>query len=510
MAVRGPAVSAPELRPYQLEVMGRLEKEISERRRRILLPAPTGSGKTVIAAAAIDNAVRHGQRVLFVAHRRELISQTSQKLHALGIDHGIIQAGFPSRPSARVQVASIQTLHARAVRCNSIELHRADLLFLDECHHARARTYMRVISAYPDAVILGLTATPCRRDGRGLGNIFEALVECPSVAELIAGGFLVGTKVYAPIRPDLSGIELRQGDYIESQLAVRMDTQGLVGDIVTHWHRLAERRRTVIFATSVAHSVHIRDELRRSGVWAEHIDGSTPVDERDAILDRLAEGAVEVVCNCMVLAEGWDCPEVSCVVLARPTKSLGLYLQMVGRVLRPSPGKSDAIFIDHAGAVFEHGFVEDPIIWTLHEDRRAENSAHRSRGRHHQAPALTTCPECAAVRSERRPCAQCGWQPSRKPSAVEVVDGELGEVGRDRKLRALPIDKVVFHRQLTWIARQRGYKRGWVGHKYRERFGEWPQDYIVEPMVPDAATTAWVRSRQIAFAKRHSTITEPV
>jgi DNA repair protein RadD len=264
-------------------------------------------------------------------------------------------------------------LHARAVRTRTIDLPPADVLFIDEAHHARARSYERVLTAHPRATVIGLTATPCRGDGRGLDNIFQALVECPSVAELTALGFLVPVKIFAPVRPDLSGIRIERGDYAESQLAARMNTASLVGDIVEHWHRLGEGRRTLVFTVNVAHSVHVRNEFCRSDVLAEHIDGSTPLEERKTILARFAAGRVDVVCNCAVLTEGWDRPEASCLILARPTKSLGLYRQMVGRILRPSPGKADALILDHSGAVFAHGFPDDPIIWTLHEDQRAQN-----------------------------------------------------------------------------------------------------------------------------------------
>ena len=253
------------------------------------------------------------------------------------------------------------------------------------------------------------------------------LIETATVSDLITARHLVPTKVFAPVRPDLSGVRVERGDYVEKQLSERMNTAQLVGDIIEHWHRLGERRPTVIFAVNVAHSVHIRDEFRRSGVLAEHIDGSTPLEGRDAILAKLAAGTIEIITNCQVLTEGWDCPEVSCIVLARPTKSLGLYRQMVGRVLRPcrATGKSDALVIDHSGAVFMHGFVDDPITWELLQDRRAENKAHSARGTY-QAPSLTTCPECSAVRFEGQPCPVCHWRPVTKARSVEVVDGELG------------------------------------------------------------------------------------
>jgi DNA repair protein RadD len=362
------------------------------------------------------------------------------------------------------------------------------------------RTYRRILEAYPDAIIIGLTATPCRDDGRGLGNVFDVLVECPDVLELTRGKFLVPARIYAPTTPDLKGLPTARGDYVEAALAERMDKAQLVGDVVTHWHRLAERRSTIVYATSVAHSVHLRDEFRRSSVLAEHISGSTPTEERDAILARLARGEVEIVCNCMVLTEGFDAPDVGCLVLARPTKSLGLFRQMIGRALRPAPGKVDALILDHAGAVFTHGFPDDPIEWTLHEDRRAENKAHSARIQH-RAPALTDCPECRAVRFEGQPCPACGWRPRPKAVAVDVIDGDLGRVERDRSVVATALDRRRFYSQLLYIASERGYQRGWAGHKFKEKFGAWPSWRYAEPLPPDDAVRSWVRSRQIAFAK---------
>jgi superfamily II DNA or RNA helicase len=263
---------APDLRPYQIDVIEWLRAAIRQQRR-VLLVSPTGSGKTVIASAIVRAAVAKGSKVLFLAHRRELVKQAHEKLYSYGVDAGIIQAGFEPRPAQPVQVASISTLWARAYRGSRMDPPPADLIIVDEAHRVRARTYTEIIDSYSDAVILGLTATPCRSDGRGLGNAFDVMVECPPVQDLIDGGFLVPTKVYAPSLPDLTGVRVVRGDYVESQLAERVNTDQLVGDIVTHWHRLAEGRRTVVFATGVAHSVHIRDEFLRSGVLAAHIDG---------------------------------------------------------------------------------------------------------------------------------------------------------------------------------------------------------------------------------------------
>ena len=492
-----------QLRPYQVNVVEEYNNATAAGLRHILLVADTGAGKTVIAAEIIRRAVQAKQRVLVLAHRRELITQASRKLHAAGCDHGVLLPDYKSRPGERVQVASIATLHARAVRRRNIRLPPADLIVIDEAHHARASTYSQVIEKYPNANILGLTATPCRSDGRGLGNVFQKLIQCPSVADLIAAKYLVPTVVYAPSIPDLRGVRVKRDDYVEAQLAQRMDQPKLVGDIVTHWLRLAERRPTVVYATGVAHSLHIRDEFRRANVLAEHIDGKTPVDQRDAILAGLANGTVEVVCNAMVLTEGWDQPCVSCIVLARPTKNLGLYRQIVGRGLRPAPGKTDCRILDHASATFEHGFAEDPIAWSLSEDHRAENKTHSARGTKLEAK-LTACPECSAVISAGKPCGTCGWRPRRKAEAVEVADGELGKVARDRSVRAHKYttdEKTSIYAGLLWIAREKNYSPGWAAHKYREKFGVWPFGAKPEPEPPDPALRSWVRSKQIAFAK---------
>lgn len=492
------------LRPYQHDVLGDVGQVIAAGKRRIIVVAPTGAGKTVIGAEIINTAVSSGQRVLVVAHTREIIRQTSRKLFDNGIDHGIIAAGLVAHPGEPVQVASVQTLSARALRGNRMQLPPADLLIVDECHHSPARTYRKIIDAYPQAVLIGLTATPCRGDGRGLGGIFDAIVECPQVAELIAQKFLVKTRVYAPTDPDLSGIATRTGDYVEEQLAERMDRANLVGDIIAHWHKHGERRKTVCFAVNVAHSIHLRDEFIKSGVRAAHLDGSIPKPDRDAVLGQLASGELELITNCMVLTEGWDMPEVSCCILARPTRKMGLYRQMVGRVLRPAPGKVNAIVLDHSGAVFRHGFVEDRVDWTLNPDKRSESPTHAARLHSGYSSRLLECTKCGSIRIAGNPCSHCGFLPQQAPRAVVFKDGDLALVDRQRRAAESisdPGERIRWHAMLTHIANKRGYKSGWIAHKFKEKFGTWPAVHSVMPIAPSAEVLSWVRSRIIAYAK---------
>jgi superfamily II DNA or RNA helicase len=493
-----------DLRPYQIDAVERAMQALAAGERSIIV-APTGSGKSVIICEIIKRLIAAHKRVLVLAHRREIINQTKQKLEAHGVRCSIIMAsaGDELRLYEPVQVAAIATLWVRAIRSDRIKLPLADLIIIDEAHHAVATTYRKIVEAYPGAMVLGATATPCRGDGRGLGGIFTTLIEAPQILELVEQRHLVRSRVYAPIDPDLRGVATRNGDYVESQLADRMDRARLVGDIVTHWHRLGERRRTVAFACSVAHSIHIKDEFVRSGVRAEHLDGSTPKPERDAVLRRLASGETELVSNCMVLTEGWDMPEVGCCILARPTKKMGLFRQMIGRVLRPAASKPDAIVLDHSGAVFKHGLPEDHVIWTLDPEKKAEAPAHQARLEHRVA-GLIECTQCSALRLGGKQCPACGFMPRRPAEYVRIQDGDLGLVtGTGAKASVYDAaQRAQWHAMLTAIADERGYKPGWIAHKFKEKFGCFPPwGSKPQPISPSVEVRSWVRSRQIAYAK---------
>jgi DNA repair protein RadD len=244
-------------------------------------------------------------------------------------------------------------------------------------------------------------------------------------------------------------------------------------------------------------------EFVRSGVRAEHLDGTTPRIERDEILQRLSEGDLDLVVNCMVLTEGWDQPDVSCCVLAQPTKSMGLYRQMAGRVIRPFPGKDDAIIIDHAGATFAHGFIEDEIEWSLSPDTRAASQAHALRGAD-ATSRLVDCSACGAIRLKGEPCPECGFMPKPPPKYVAHAEGNLTELYRQEVERRRPVNTFEsengFRAMLEFVRIERNYKPGWLAYKFKERFGHWPPSTTVTPVPPSAEVRSWVRSRDIAFA----------
>jgi superfamily II DNA or RNA helicase len=350
-----------ELRDYQIKAVDDIEREMISSARHVLFTLPTGGGKTEIAKKVAENAVveRH-QRVLFLTHRREILNQTSRKLSFGNLDHGLIQAGLNVDLEYPIQVASIATFWHRCMLRNKIPLPHADVVIVDECHHVRAMTWARILDAYKNARRLGLTATPCRGDGKGLGNYFDVLIDGPSVAELTPK-WLVPVIYYAPTNPDLRGVKVQAGDYQINSLSKRMNRRDLVGDIVSTWLKFADGRKTICFAIDVPHSRHIEQEFIKAGVKCEHLDAKTPKTDRDAILDQLASGETQIVVNVGIISEGYDCPVASCIILARPTKQLGLFRQMAGRGLRPALGKSNLILIDHSGAVFRHGLLEDRI-----------------------------------------------------------------------------------------------------------------------------------------------------
>jgi superfamily II DNA or RNA helicase len=491
------------LHPFQQDAIDAIRDEIAKGHRRVLLVAPTGSGKTIIASDVVARAIKKYSRVLLLAHRREIVDQTSEKLRRFDARHGIIMAGASPRPMEAVQVATIQTLSARAVRREVMGLPPADVVIIDEAHHCRADSYQEIIELYPKAVLLGLTATPCRGDGRGLGNVFEEMVECPQVAELIKLGHLVPSRIYAPVKPDLKNVRTQSGDYAVGQLERRMDTTELVGDVVRDFLQHGERRRTICFAVGVDHSKHIANEFLKFDIRAEHLDGNTPKDEREAILARLASGETEVVSNCMVLTEGFDCPDVGCIVLARPTKQLGLYRQMVGRGLRPAPGKKDCIILDHADAWRSHGRPEDDIAWTLDVDSRAANRSQEKRQRG-DALQIFECPGCKVLMT-RPPCPSCGWRPQPRARDVDFQDGELGLV-QGALVRAGEMaraEQIRFYRELLGYARANGKQDGWAWHQCREGKGfEAPWSWKEQGHLPPTpATIAWAKHRIIRYAK---------
>jgi superfamily II DNA or RNA helicase len=489
-----------ELYDYQAEKVDEVFDLIAAGHRRILVVSPTGSGKTVIASEIIRRLNIERKEVLFIDHLREITKQTSGKLNEFDVFNGIIQAKIRATPIAGVQVASIQTLFSRSVRGQQ-ELPPARVIFIDEAHHSVARTYRRLLEKYPDAIIIGLTATPCRGDGRGLGGVFEVMVLCPDVPDLIEKGRLVPSRVYAPEAPDLHGVQVQRGDYVIAQLALRMDTPKLVADILSTWFKYGENRQTVVYASGVGHSVHIRDEFIQAGITCEHIDGKTPIEEREAALARFASKQVRILTNFGVFTEGWDCPDIGAIILARPTKSFGLLLQMLGRGRRIAPGKKDLIVLDHTGAFPKVGMPDDRIEWTLDPEKKAHRNRNEEKRRNQTSPKIRECSQCGTLCEAGKACPHCGFLPAPKPKIVVPHDGELVEIKGGKPTRTI-VDKQQWYDMIAGYAAERGRKPGYAYFKFQERFGHKPPwDLKPKPCEPSAEVRAWCRSRDIAYAK---------
>ncbi|MDF5726615.1 MAG: DEAD/DEAH box helicase [Rhizonema sp. PD38] len=347
-----------QLRDYQQELIDKIFSAWAEGNRRVMAQLATGGGKTVILAYIARTFLEQGQGVLVVAHRKELILQAKQKLEEIcGLECGIIKAGYPAEYHKDVQVASIQSLNRRKFRPN------IGLLVYDESHHCSSKTYSDLMERYPDAYILGVTATPCRTDGQGFKWLFDRLVTGISTRELIKLGHLCKFKLFGGKPISTKGLKTSNGDFDQAQLEDR--AMALIGDVVPTWEKYSRGKQTIVFAVSVAHSKGIVELFNKAGVISEHVDGSTPDLERAAIIERFRTRQTTVLSNVGIFTEGFDLPAIETVQCVRPTMSLSLWLQMCGRGLRPSPGKEHCIIIDHSDNWRSHGLPDEDREWSL-------------------------------------------------------------------------------------------------------------------------------------------------
>lgn len=471
-----------ELRPYQQRAMRDIRQAIGSGYQSIMVQSPTGSGKGVMLSHIIDLCHKKGSSVLFLVHSKEILFQVSRYMDKWGINHGIIKSGEIHEDWHSVQLATFQTIHRRL---KNPYIKQADVIIVDEAHHATATTFHEVIKHFRKKLVLGFSATPSRQNGMGLGNLFDKLITVATIRELTDLGYLAPVRVYAPVRPDLAEVKVTAGEYQRDQLESAMLKPGLVGDIVGHWHRYGNKRKTIVFATGVKHSVALCQQFHKEGITAAHVDGNTPNEVRESILERFKAGAIQIIVNCMVFTEGVDVPDIGCVILARPTKSLPMYLQMVGRGMRVIPGKTDCILLDHAGAVHEHGFPDEVADWELSTTSKTVNKTNERRKK--EKSEAIGCPVCDLLYTGRLKCPGCGNLPTPRQIGkdIEYIDGVLGEIVR--KSAAVKKDepsrevKAAWYCQLKLHAIDRKYDIGWAKHKFNDKFGSWPRAYLDLP-----------------------------
>lgn len=454
-----------EKRPYESKAVRDLRAALPKHKR-VLAVAPTGAGKTVIASMLL-RAEPRWKRIIWLAHRVELISQARTHLMSLGVPCGVRCAKYEAlHPDhvdheARVQVGSIQTVIRH-------EVEDVDLIVIDEAHRAMADTYQRIAELRPRAEILGLTATPCRLDGRGLGDFFRSMLVMAKPSDLYGAGYLAAPVTYAadPATRDLvikqlRGVRIERGDFQQAALGRAMGKNILVGNVVTETMRLAPHVPKVVFAATIKHSKKLVARFKRQGITAAHLDGETSAAVRERILADLASGKIEVVCNVDVLTEGWDLPALGAVIVARPTKSLGRFMHMIGRLQRIG-GPKRKLILDHGGnAIRLQHFPGEDMTWSLDHGKPTVDATSRVR----------LCIECGAVLVEDcKECPECGaTQPKSARRQLEEREAALVELDRKRfeKLRA------AVRKRTEKVARDVKAPPGWV-------------DKVVDEVVPPA------------------------
>ncbi len=459
---------APALRPYQQEAVERLRSAFLAGHRSVLFVLPTGGGKTVVFSHIAQQSASRGNRIAVLVHRVELLEQASRSLDALGVRHGLIAAGRAMNLAAPVQVASVGTLTRRL---NQLPPELFQLLVIDEAHHSNAGQWSRIIQHFHGAHLLGVSATPVRSDGRGLGEFYSKLVLGPSAAWLTANGFLAPARVFAPPSGFATQqLRKRMGDYDLRQAADALGGAKILGDAVSHYRQHLAGQSAIAFCCSVAHAQAVAEAFNGQGIAAASIDGSLDAVSRRSLLEQLGRRELQVLTSCALIGEGVDVPSVVGCILLRPTQSEALHLQMIGRCLRPQSGKQ-AVILDHVGNIARLGHHLEERDWSLEGVRK------RCR---QQAPAVKTCPQCfCAMPSAAARCPECGhhFRPERRSYAVvagdleEVTATELKQQRKREQLEAKSLEELIA------VGQRRGMKnpRGWARHVLaaRQTKGDW-------------------------------------
>lgn len=384
---------------------------------RVMLRAPTAAGKTMMARRVIEAYLKQGKVIWFLANQKHLVSQAVEELSriAKGIAIGVIQGSRAENPTAPIQVCSVQSLPKRMARFAA-----PDLIVFDEAHHVMARSWKRIVDAFPAAEMLGLSATPERMDGKPLGDVFRRLVLAPAEAALEALGVLAPCRYFAPEGVNLGGIKRRRGEFEQKSKQEAMRAPKIVGSAVDHYLSHANGRAGILFAASIKASQEMAKRFVAAGIAAEHLDGETPDDKRAAALERLGAGKTKIICNVDVFVEGLNVPAIGVVILMRPTLSLARFLQMVGRGRRVTDDYPDLIVLDHAGNVVLHGLPNDERSWSLTEARPKAECAAAERNRR--------CPVCGCAHTFAADCPNCGHIYTAEDPTLAQVFGWLKEI----------------------------------------------------------------------------------
>jgi len=459
-----------QLRPYQTDLIAKARQSLRDHQS-VLMVAPTGAGKTALTVHMMATAASRGISSIFCVHRDTLLAQTSRALWEQKVEHGVIAAGRGMSPRIPVQVASVQTLVRRLDRVSE-----PGLIVIDEAHRAAAETYQKIIRAYPKSRVVGLTATPQRTDGKGLSDIFQGMVEGPTVASLIRDGYLCPYVIFGVSKPvETASLKKRMGDYVAEEIEAIMDKPSITGDAVAHYKRHANGKRCVVFCATLNHARHVCEAYNQAGVTAEHIDGNTSSAERQAILARVKSGETLVLTNVELVIEGVDVPAIEAVQWLRPTASLIIWCQGNGRGFRQAHGKDHLIILDHVQNYARHGLPDDERQWSLEGDP--------NRGKRKKADPdemrIKQCEKCYAIFNPGpTECPSCGEPIQGKPRIIEVNEGYLEQLDIEsiRRTQRKEQGGARTLRDLVELGKRRGLKdpAGWAAHVYAARTGAKP------------------------------------
>lgn len=501
-----------DLRDYQRQAIDTAYQRVADGHRPII-QACTGSGKTVIAAFIAKEMLDASKRVLWLSGREEILRQTFATFNEVC---GLGRVGILMRKETPwwfyppVTVASWDTLKARWNKSDTWKI-PADVVLVDECHLSLSEKMSETIMPhYRDKVVIGMTATPARRSGRGLGSYFTRIIQVSSIPKLIEEGFIAPCEYWAGSHVDTARLHVdrKTNDYQERELSEASLDRKLIGDVLDNWLRICRDRHTIVFAVDIAHAQALAERFQSAGVSAEVIHSKMAHETRMQITEQFRSQAIQVLVNIGICTYGFDCASIGCVVLARPTKSIVLHFQMIGRGMRPKPDGGYVIVLDHADNVRRLGCVEDEIRWRLSEGKDAAVNTTRdgdaTRNKAPQAPP-TECASCHYVFSRSRICPKCGWEKPVASRDIETVQADLVKVRRSRsELKLETQDRCTWYRMAVGWCLNNSKKTGMAYYRFKDKFGE-EHDRAWErlgPLEPDERVSAYMRAGLIRYAKR--------
>ena len=436
-----------ELRQYQKDLLNRTRQAYLQGYKSPCIVSPCGSGKTVMMSEIAKKATEKRNRALFLVHRKELKDQTLDTLKWWGADMDYIEVGM------------VQTIVRRLEKTSP-----PDLIITDENHHSLAKSYRKIYDYFPNAKLVGFTATPIRLNGGGLGEVNDILIEGPTVKELIEWGNLAPFKYYAPEIVDTSKLKIRRGEYVQSDIDEMFRNKAIWGDVIKHYKKLSSDKQAICYCSSVKQSKEMAEEFNKAGIKARHIDGETPKAEREATIEYFRQGEIMILCNVDLISEGFNVPDCNTAILLRPTQSLGLFIQQSMRPMRPKPGKV-AIIIDHVGNVGRFGTPDMEREWTL-EPKKGSNTTVEEEN------PVKQCPECFYTMERKISiCPECGYEFGQDIEEVEQIESELVEVGSFGGFTTnyKEPEECKNMQELYEVAKARGYKNGWVWYQAKAR-----------------------------------------